>query len=177
MTEQQVKAFMKAVEASDIKTYEFDTDLTTHLYNDCETRVVKPSYSIGAFVAFRPNDYSGGTKVYQHNVQAVVADFGDVHEARTSGSSEQIEKFIKEIATDIDLTDDELKILVKIDKGNYGIIPETGNYIDAPKYLSPKQIADLSDEERTQYEAKVDKYNKEKANYIPANQAASISLG
>lgn len=175
MTSEQTKAFLDAVKAADIKTFEFDTDLCTHLYNDAEHAIVKVNYDLNCAVAIRANDYGGSVKRYTHDVQVVLADFSDIHEARTAGTADQIQKFLKAIGN-IELTDEELRILVKIDNGNYDIIPETGDYNNTFHYLSKKQVSELDEKQRQEYEASKEKYEKEKREYIPVNQAASITL-
>lgn len=175
MTNEQAKAFLDAIEAAEIKTFEFDTDLCTHLYNDGIHAIIKPNFDMNCAIGIRANDYGGSVKRYNHNVQVVLADFSDIHEARTAGSAKQIEKFLEAIGN-ITLTDEELKILVKIDNGNYDIIPETGDYNNQFHYLSKKQISQLTEEEQKKYKASKEKYEKEKREYIPVNQAASITL-
>lgn len=174
MNSQQAKAFMNAIEAAGIKTFEFDSDLCTHFYHDGVHAIVKPNYDLECMVAFRANDYGGSVKRYKHNIQAIVSDFGDIHEVRTAGSFDQIKKFAEAIGG-IDFTNDELKILVSIDNANYDIIPETGDYVNAFHYLSKKQIAELSTEERAEYEASLKEYEEKKKNHLQRGAAAQIT--
>ena len=42
MNSNQAKKFMDAVEAANIKSYQFDTDLGTHLYHDGVRAIARP---------------------------------------------------------------------------------------------------------------------------------------
>lgn len=173
MTAEQCKKFMDAIKGAEIKVYEFDTDLGTHLYNDGVNAVAIPNHDLNAVIAFRSNKFNGSHGVYTSNVQTVVSDYGDIHEIRTAGSSEQIIKFAK--AMGLSLTDDQVKIIVNIDKANYDIKPETGNYLGF-HFLTQKQYDELSDEEKEKYDSEKAKYEEEKAKYIGQNMAARITL-
>ena len=68
-----------------------------------------------------------------------------------------------------------IKILLEIDKKNYDIIPETGDY-NRFHYLSKKQYEALSKEDREKYDKEKAEYEEKKEKYIGQNSAASITL-
>lgn len=173
MNANQAKKFMDAIEAAGIKSYEFDTDLGTHLYNDGERAIARPLYDLEAVIAYR-SKFGGSTPVYEGGIQIEMSDFGDIHECRAGGSLEQIKKFAAAFGDT--LSEEDLKILVKIENTNVNIKPETGDYVNGFHYLSAKQIEQLSPEEKADYEARLAEHEKSVREYIPANQAASISL-
>jgi hypothetical protein len=64
---------------------------------------------------------------------------------------------------------------MQIDKRNYNIIPETGDY-NRFVYLTESQYNALSEEEKEKYNAAKDAYEKEKATYIGQNVSARITV-
>lgn len=174
MTSDQANKFMAAVEAAGIKTYEFDSDLCTHLYHDGNHAIAKIVPELGAVVAFRANDYGGAVPRYAHNIQVVVSDYGDIHEVRTAGSCDQIKKFAETIG--VSLNEDDIKILLSIDKANYDIKPETGDYVSRFHYLTQKQYNELSDDEKQKYDSEKEAYENAQKNYIGQNMAATVKL-
>lgn len=173
MTSEQCQSFLTAVESAGIKSYQFTTDTPSHLYNDGENHITKADFAKECIVAFRSATIGGSHNVY-NGIQVVIADFADVHEIRTGGSYDQIKKFCESF--NVELTDDEFKVLLKIDKQNYDIKPETGDYNKSFTYLSSKQYEALSNKEKAEYAERKAAYEKAKAEYIPANQAAQITL-
>lgn len=174
MTQEQCEKFLAAVEAAGIKSYRFTSDIGTHLYNDGTTAIAKPIYSIQAVVGLRRTKYSGAVQQFSGNINVDMIDFPDVHEILTGGSYNQIKTFCDTLG--MDLNSDDLKILLEIDKGNYDIKPENGDYVNTFKYLSESQYEALSPEEKAEYDNKKAAYEKAKREYIPANQAASITM-
>ena len=172
MTKAQSDKFMAAIKAAGITTYQFDTDLGTHLYNDGKNAIAIPDNNLEAVVAIRGN-FGGSHPTYANNVQLVLSDYADVHEIRTGGTSEQIRTLVENLG--ITLTEDQVKIVVNIDKGNYDIKPETGNY-QRFHYLTQNQYEALSDEEKAKYDSGKEAYEKAQANYIGQNVSASITL-
>ena len=169
----QAKKFMEAVEASGIKTYEFDIDNGTHLYHN-DNAIAIPNMELEAVVAFRRNNYAGSFPVYAHNIQAVIAPFGDIHQVTTAGNYEQIKKFADVMGVTLD--ENDLKIVLNLDKANSDIKPQTGNYVDGFHYISQKQYLALSDEEKAKYDSEKKEYEDARKNYIGKNVAASITL-
>ena len=173
MTSEQCKSFLAAVENAGIKLYQYTTDIPTHLYNDGKNHIAKADFTKNCVVGFRSATVGGSNNVY-NGIQVVIADFSDIHEIRTGGSYEQIKKFCESF--NVNLTDDEFKVLLKIDKQNYDIKPATGDYNNSFAYLSSKQYEALSNKEKAEYAERKAAYEKAKAEYIPANQAAQITL-
>ena len=173
MNSNQAKKFMDAVKAANIKSYQFDTDLGTHLYHDGVRAIARPLYDLEAVISYRAMS-GGSTPVYGNNIQVITSDFGDIHECRLAGSLEQIKKFAAEYGDT--LSNDDLKILLQIDSTNVNIKPETGDYVNGFKYLTAKQISQLSPEEKADYEAELAEHEKSVREYIAPNQAASITL-
>lgn len=173
MNADQCKKWLAAIESAGIKAYQFDTDLGTHLYHDGEHAIALTSDDLNAVVAIRSNNFGGSHNTYKNNVQVVMSDYADIHEVRTGGTSEQIRKLVKELG--ITLTDEQVKIIVDIDKYNYDIKPETGNYLRF-RYLTQNQYDALSDEEKAKYDSEKKEYEEGKEKYIGHNMAASITL-
>ena len=173
MDASQVQKLMNALESAGIEVFDVADDLMNHMFNH-KSSLVKVDYSNKLFVNFRSSKYTGSHPTYADNVEVVAAAFEDIHEFRTAGDSDKVKAFVD--ALGLSLTDDEYNIILKIDKGNYDIKPETGDYISGFHYLSNKQIAELTPEEKEQYEADLEAYEKAKHDYIGQNMAASISL-
>lgn len=174
MNKTQCQKWMAALNEAGLTCYQFDTDLGTHLMNDGKDAIAIPIDDIEAVLAIRSSSLAGSHNVYGANVQAVLSDYADVHEVRTAGSSEQIKTLVSKLGAT--LTEDQVKIIVNIDKSNYDIKPETGNYVDRFHYLTQKQYEELSTEEKTKYDSEKEKYETDKANYIGQNVAATIKL-
>lgn len=173
MNVDQCKKWMAGVEAAGLTMYQFDTDLGTHLMNDGENAIVIPLHDLNAVVAIRSIAYGGSHTGYKEKVQTILSDYSDIHEVITCGTSEQILKLVAELGAS--LTEDQVKIVVNIDKRNYDIKPMTGNYLGF-KPLTQKQYEALSDEEKAKYDSEKTAYEKEKANYIGQNMAASVTF-
>lgn len=172
MKDTQAKAFMNAIKASGISVYEFVTSLNTHLYNDGKRSIAKCDMNKGCCVGIRSTATAGTTSSFADNVQVVMANFDDVHEVRTAGTYEQVKAFVESFG--LDLTTDELKIILEIDKHNYDINPATGDY-NGFKYLSSAEYLALSEEDKAKYDAEKAKYEDSKTN-PGKNQAARIII-
>lgn len=173
MNVDQCRKWMAALEKADIKSYQFDTDLGTHLYNNNVNAVAIPNHDLEAVVAIRSTNFGGSHHNCIDNVQCVLSDYGDIHECRAGGTSEQILTLVKELG--ITLSDENAKIVIDIDKRNYDIKPETGNY-NRFRYLTQKQYEELSDEDKSKYDFEKDAYEEKQKKYIGQNMAASITF-
>lgn len=174
MTLEQCKKFMAAVEAADMKSYEFDCDTGSRYIHDGKTTITKVDYDANQVVSFRSNlTYGGSTKQYEGNIEVICSNFDDIHAVRAGGSYEQVVKFIQ--SAGINLSDEEMKVILYIDKHNVDIKPETGDY-NRFKYLSKKQYEALSDEEKAKYDSEKDTYEKAQHDYLGKNKAAQITL-
>lgn len=149
------KKFMNALKESGITNYQFDTDLGTHYYNNSNS-IVAIDESECAAINIR-KIFTTNTDPYDRNLVVYISNFCDIHEARVGGTYEQIKKFID--AYGLSLTDDQLKILLNIDRSNYNIMPETGNYL-APEIKTIDEINKLTDEEKEKYFKEIENYEK-----------------
>lgn len=174
MNVDQCKKFMEAVEAAGIKTYQFDTDLGTHLYHDTVNAVAIPNHDLECVVAFRANQFNGSHGVYRKNIQCVMSDYGDIHECRTAGTFNEVMKFAEIMG--VTLSEEDSKILLSIENNNNDIKPITGNYVDKFNYLTQKQYEALSDEEKAKYDSEKAAFEEAKQKYIGKNMAACITL-
>ena len=172
MTKEQTRKFLDAVESAEIKYYEFDTDLGTHLYNNKEA-ILKFVEADEMVYNIRSNAYGGSTNTYGDRYQIVAAWTEDIHEARTSGTLDQITNFINAIGSSF--TDDDIKILTNINQSTYDINPETGDYNRFVK-LSKKEYDALTPEKKEEYDAKYAEEEKKKANYLPSGVSARITI-
>lgn len=168
MTLEGAKKFIAALKSAGIKKYQFDTDLGTHYYNN-DNAVNVLDESLSMVYNFRRGDTTS-TPVYDEKILVLGSDLSDIHEARTSGNYEQIKKFID--AYGLNLNDDQLKVILNIDKHNYSLKPETGDYNNF-KILSSDEIAKLSPVEKAQYEAELEEYNKPK---LPDGVSAQLTI-
>lgn len=173
MTTEVAKKFLKAVETAGITSYELDTDIGTHLYNNPDTAIVKFDEATSSVVNLTDSRYGGSHNTYNGHIRAVVAHTDDIHEARIGGNRAQISSFLK--AYGITLSDDELKLLITIDNSNVDIKPATGDY-NRFKPLTKKQYDELSPEEKKAYDAAKEAEEKRQHDYIGQNSAASITL-
>lgn len=174
MTENQITKFIEAADAANIKSYDFATDIYAHLYHDGESSLVKYDSANKMLLNIRSSNYGGSVPQFgQNKILVTGADLIDVHEARIAGDYDQIKTFLENFG--VTLSDDELKIMVDLNKMNYDIIPETGDY-NRFVPLSKKQYDALSPEKKEEYDAAKAEDDKKKANYIGQRSAASISF-
>ena len=173
MTAAQTEKFLSAVEAAEITMYAFDVDDGTKFIHDGERHLLK--YNSGDELLVNISSIPGGSHSgYGKGILIQTADPTDCHKARLSCHYEQAKTFLESLGTDI--TEDDLKVILDIDKKNYDLKPETGDYVSGFHYLSKKQYEELTPEEKAQYDASKAAYEKAKAEYIGKNQAASITL-
>lgn len=175
MTDEKSTAILSAIESAGIEKFALGTDLMTTLYHDGKNYINK--FVDGTWYNFRNEKINkGSTPPFTGNLGVVAVDSVDVHEIRVAGDYEHIKAFAE--ALNIELSDDELKLLIQIDKQkNAEIVPETGDYVHGFKYLGEKELSWMTPEEREQYEADKEAYEEAKKNYIGQNMAASITLG
>lgn len=173
MDVKQCKQFLAAIDAAKIVSYQFSCDTGTNYYNDGDTKIAIPNYDLNAVIGIRSSHTAGSHNIYAGNVQVMMSDFSDIHEVRTAGTSEQIRKFVETLG--VTLTDEQIKIVINLDRPNNGINPETGNYLRF-RYLTQKQYEALSDEEKAKYDSEKKEYEDNKEKYIGQNMAASITF-
>ena len=173
MNANQCTKLMDAINKVGIKKYQFDTDLGTHLYNN-DNSIAIAQNDLEAVICIRSSQLGGSHNVYEEKVQVVMSDYGDIHECRTAGTSEQIIALVNELG--ITLDDEQTKIVVNIDKRNYDIKPSTGDYVSRFNYLTQSQYDALSDEEKAKYDAEKKAYEDKQKSYTGQNMSARITL-
>lgn len=119
------KKILDALKKSDIDTYQFSTDLGTHFYNNNENSILLYDENNECFINIR-KQFTIDTSQYKGKILAQCANVEDIHECRVGGDYKQIKKFVENYG--LKLNDDQVKILLNIDRKNYDIIPETGDY-------------------------------------------------
>lgn len=152
MTLSETKKFLQACEDAGITTYQFDTDLGTHFYNDSRGIIVideAEEEAINIRRKFQMNDQ------YEGDIRIFVANLVDIHEIRVGGTLDQIKKFLN--SRGVTLDEEQTKVLLKINNTNLRLNPPTGDYNNF-RYLSDEQLAKLTDEEKEKYETERKKY-------------------
>lgn len=152
MTSEQVTKFMAGLTAAGITNYQFSTDLGTHYYNN-DNAINLVDTASEAVINIRSRDKIA-TPSYSQGIAMFISDFGDIHEARFGATADQVKAFVKSYG--LSLTNDQLKIVVELDSGNYTINPATGNYNFVP--LTDAEFQKLSEEEQTEYLKKYNEY-------------------
>ena len=166
------KRFFNAIENAGIKNFQVDTDLGTHYYNG-ENSVLILDEAESAVVNIRKRFTVDGDP-YEGKLLLYVSNLTDIHEARVGGTYETILKFIK--AYGLSLTDEQLKIILNIDKTNYNIMPESGDYL-VFKYKTEEEIEKMKPEEKEAYEKEVAEYEKSLKNKgLTQGAAAQITI-
>lgn len=148
MTPEGMKKFLNALKAADINEYQFDSDLGTHFYNNANA-ILFTDDDVNMMVNVRRN-YTREGFPYDGQVFITCADYGDLHEVRFGATYDKAIEFLK--AYGITPTEEQLKIIVEIDKKNYDIKPLTGDYNPTFVKKTDEEIANLSDGERAKYE-------------------------
>ena len=147
MDKSTVSKILNALESANIKEYELMVDENYHLYNNDNSIIInggdeiynirRKSKAVGA------EPFDGETVVRAFNPDNVVfIAFG--------GNFKDVEAFLS--ACGQTLTEEQKKILLKIDRSNYNVIPETGDYHPF-KELTPEEYEALSPEDKAAYNA------------------------
>ena len=161
------KQIMTAVNEAEITNYDFYTDVGTHLYNTKDTAIAFLDEEHNAVISVQKRFTLDGPP-YPGNLLLDVADIEDIHEFRCGGDYKTINKFIEAFGSS--LTEEQYKLLLKIDRSNYDIKPETGDYVSfTPK--SEAEVEAMTPEEKEEYEALLDQYKKNKAGF---NQGMAV---
>lgn len=174
MVSNQVDKILAAFESAEITEWNITDDINCQYYHN-KNAVIKVDKSNELFVNFRKFRKTGVSSLSEFgNVEISAIPFADIHNMSAIGNKDEIMKFAQSLG--LSFEDDEIQIILNIDKGNYDIKPETGDYVSRFHYLTDKQYAELSDEEKAQYDADLAEYKKKVAEYIEPNMAASLSL-
>lgn len=172
MTSNQYNKFKQALETAEIVSFAVEDDINGWYYHNGENAFIKDNSD--GVISIRSNKTSQSHPAFAGNVLVNFIEFVDIHVARTAGSAEKIKKFME--AMGASLSDDEYKLVLEIDKHNYDIKPVTGDYVSNFKYLSQREYDALSPEEKAAYDEEKAAYEKAKRDYLPQNQAASITF-
>lgn len=149
MTEAQVNKFMSAVESAEIENFCFIDDITCY-YTNSDAGVCVYDSSNKAIVSIQKN--VAASAQLSNPLKFQMCDIVDIHRAEVSGTYEIIKKFIDEYG--LDLTDDQLKVLLRIDRNNNINKPVTGDYTTTYKKLTPEEYDALTEEEKKEYDKK-----------------------
>lgn len=173
MTIECTKKFINALKEAGITNYQFDSDLGTHMYNSSNAVLYldEPEETMYNFTRRIPK-YN--TPYGDGNILVYSAHVSDLHEARVAGSYEQIKAFID--AYGMNLSEDQLKIILNIDKKSYNINPMTGDYFNF-KFLSADEYNSLSEEEKEKYDEDYKKYKLQHDDVKKSNISAHITIG
>ena len=142
-----ISKIINALESAGIKDYEAMIDENYHFYNNDNSILIcngddiinisRKSYVVGA----EPFDAQTIVRVTQAE-HVVYMAFG--------GDFKQVEHVVTDLGAT--LTDEQKKVLLKIDRSNYNVIPETGDYHPF-KELTPEEYEALSPEDKAAYDA------------------------
>lgn len=172
MTKDQVSKIMSALESVEIKNYMVVDDITTKIYNS-DTSIIKVDDADEMFVNIRANNVGGSHKRFDSNLEVICMDFVDAHEFIVGADHQKITNFIEGLG--LNLSDDEKKLIVELDNGNYNLIPPTGDYNRFVPLTEEHER--LSPEEKEKYDAEKAEHDEFEKKYIGQNMAARISVG
>ncbi len=150
MTEAQVQKFLSAVQTAELENFSFVDDITCY-YNNSSNGVVVYDEADKAIISIQGR--VGGSASVSNPLKVQMADIVDIHRAEVQGTYEIIKKFID--AYGLSLTDDQLKVLITIDRNNTIVRPVTGDYTVTYHKLSKEEYEALSDEQKKEYDEKV----------------------
>ena len=152
MTEAQIQKFMSAVESAEIKNFTFVDDITCY-YKNGDTGVCVYDSANKAIVSIQ--SHLPGTAQASNPLKFQMCDIVDIHRAEIQGEYEVIKKFID--AYGLSLDEEQLKVLITIDRNNTIVKPVTGDYTVTYHKLSPEEYNALTEEQKKEYDEKVAK--------------------
>lgn len=147
-----MRKFLDAMESAGIKEWVAIVDTPTNFYNNSSQFNIFDEEEEALINFARP--IPTGTTYFDGDIVVKTADIVDIHELRIGGSYKEICDFID--AYGMTLTDEQNKILLEIYKNNYNLKPANGDYTF--RKLSESEIAKLSTEEKTAYQAALAEY-------------------
>ena len=173
MTTEYWNKFKGALDACGIKKFQIDTDTDYHLFNDPDAgKVIVFDEGSKTFYNFR-GKVGRGSEGWDEPIIVTGCQEADIHMIKFGAQLKDIIAFINEMGLNLD--EEQMEAVVKINKGNYDINPETGDYILAGfRELSEEEIAELSPQEKIDNEANLVIYNERKK--IGTNQSARIYI-
>ena len=170
MTAAQINKFLSAAEAADIKGYSFFDDIQTRMVNG-ERSIVIFDEGNDALVCIRPT-IQNGIQGKDNAITTIVEDIADVRRAEIYGNYESMKKFLEEYG--VTLTNDQIEIILKIDRNNLVVNAMTGDYTNIFHKLSQAEYDALTPEEKAEYDEHV---RKEEERYaLPKGVSAQITI-
>lgn len=172
MTVEGWNKFKNALDAVGIKKYQIDTDTDYHLFNDPDNaKVIVFDEGSSTFYNFRQK-IATNSEGWNDPIVVTGCDVVDIHMVKFGAAPDKIAQFIEQMGFDLD--DDQKEAILNINKGNYDIKPITGDYVLAGfKVLSEEEIAQLSAQEKIDYEKKLVIYNNRQK--LGQNQALQVT--
>ena len=164
-----IEKFLSACKSAEISEYRLSTDVGTHYYNN-DSSVILLDKVEEAVLAIKQATVSPD-QIGNDKLQVQIADLVDIHEATIFGSYDKIKNFASNYG--LELSDEQIKILLKIDGSNYNLKPITGDYVNEFVELTEDELDNLSEEERADYEARLEEHKKVK---LSNRMAAQISI-
>ena len=158
MTSSSWQKAKAAMDAAGITKFQIDTDTDYHLFNDVDSnKVIVYDEGTETFYNFRQR-IGNGSDGWKDPIIVTACDAVDIHMLKFGATPDKISKFIEEMGLNLD--EDQMNAVIKINKGNYDINPITGDYILAGfKVLTEEEIEALTPQEKKDYEKKLEIYN------------------
>lgn len=150
MNTNQVSKIMSAIESAEIKEYKVTSTTGYHLQSNPSSGVIIEDDANEMLHHIRAKSKVYGAEPFAGNAVVESLDYADISEFTIGGGFAAIKKFFEEMG--ITLTQEQQEMLVKIDRSNYTIIPETGNYHPF-KPVSQEEYDAMTPEEKAAYDA------------------------
>jgi hypothetical protein len=172
MTTSAWQKFKAAIDSVGIKKFQIDTDTDYHLFNDTDAaKVIVFDEGSETFYNFRQR-VGNGSDGWKDPVIVTACEVADIHMIKFGATPDKISKFIEQMGLNLD--EEQQKAVIKINKGNYDINPETGDYkLAGFRVLSDEEIAELTPQEKIDYEKKLEIFNNRKK--MGNNQVVQIT--
>ena len=150
MTTEQVTTLINAIKSANIKEFKVTSTAGWHLQNNPNSGIIIKDDSNEMLHCIRAKSKAFGAEPFPGNAVVESVDYGDISEFTVGGGFTAIKDFFNNLG--ITLSQEEQEMLVKIDRTNYKVIPETGNYHPF-KEVSQEEYDAMSDEEKAAYDA------------------------
>lgn len=150
MNTNQVSKIMSAIEAAEIKEYKVTSTTGYHLQNNPSSGVVIEDDANEMLHNIRAKSKAYGAEPFAGNAVVESLDYADISEFTIGGGFKAIKEFFSNMG--VTLTKEQQEMLLKIDRSNYQIIPETGNYHPF-KPVSQEEYDAMTEEEKAAYDA------------------------
>lgn len=172
MTKAQISKFLNAAESAEIKEYAFYDDIQTKM-NNHERAIIIYDEANSALINIKQTQPTGVLRENSNNnVTFMMQNIDDIRRAEVYGNYEAIKKFID--AYGLSLTNDQLEIVLKIDRNNLIVNPQTGDYHNIFHQVSKETYESFTPEQKAEYDKHM---AEEKKRYdLPVGTAARITL-